>query len=717
MTVRELVASLLVCLREPLLLIAWSVVVAAVLGVGRGMGLPLLFWHERKSAAFWAGLAATLLTAEIFFVLFLIHADVSGDARACFDWFCLGEMSFSLTRHLLVGGVLWTAIVLAGAVRIGRQGIAPRAHGLDGDKILKLKRVPVRRWPFLAGVVAAAALVAGAAVVDARLFGATPTRWHLHEMAAVVTGALLVIFIFAGRSATPAVGLSALLAMLASAYGVVTFWTGSRGLLLAGALVAWLVAGRNRYRLRLPALKDRYPSGGKPVRYPPTSPPTLPGPPLLFDALVTRNGAPGAWPGRPERARRPLVLVCASGGGIRAGVWTAGVLGRLDAHPGFRPATRMITGASGGMVGAAIWAAWHAARAPAADGPPTTLEEARQVSRCVAMDSLTPLAQRLFFHDAPRAFWPGPNPSDRGRALEEAWQTNVRGAFATLKPNLAQPLADLRAHEASGALPSLVFTPMMVEDGRRLILSNLALDRVLRNEAGWLETSGREVSVSSVTAFHAAALFPEEWPRFPLSTAARLSASFPYASPAVVLPTEPRRRVVDAGYYDNYGMSLTCGWLREALDCHARWLREHVSRILVVQIRDNVSNLSINPESESEQQKAALSGEGAPDAADGSALSRGLEGLTSPPEGLLAARDSVSLFRSDAQLQAITHAFKGVAEISTVVFEFQGEASLSWYLPAPEQQDIEGQLDTDAIAEKVRVVGRWLDAPDGDPCA
>ena len=41
-------------------------------------------------------------------------------------------------------------------------------------------------------------------------------------------------------------------------------------------------------------------------------------------------------------------------------------------------------------------------------------------------------------------------------------------------------------------------------------------------------------------------LFPDVRDSFQLSTAARMSATFPFVSPAGDLPTKPRRRVVDA---------------------------------------------------------------------------------------------------------------------------------------------------------------------------
>src|SRR6185295_7813939 len=137
-------------------------------------------------------------------------------------------------------------------------------------------------------------------------------------------------------------------------------------------------------------------------------------------------------------------------------------------------------------------------------------------------------------------------------------------------------------------------------------------------------------------------------------------------------------------------------------------------RVLVLQIRDNVSNLSVNPDSETERRATALraaAGMG-PHDADGSALGRGIEGLSSPPEALLAAMDSVALFRNDAQLETVTHLYEAAYGrpdfLTTAVFEFKGEASLSWYLIAEEIAGLEAQVSSDAIDAKIAAVARWL---------
>ena len=86
------------------------------------------------------------------------------------------------------------------------------------------------------------------------------------------------------------------------------------------------------------------------------------------------------------------------------------------------------------------------------------------------------------------------------------------------------------------------------------------------------------ISRSAVEFFR---IFPEARPTFSLQTAVRMSATFPFASPAVSLPTDPPRRVVDAGYYDNYGVDLATSWIYVNQD----WIRKNTSGVALIQIR------------------------------------------------------------------------------------------------------------------------------------
>jgi hypothetical protein len=669
--------------RYPVPTLATIVVAAPVLNFGRALGLPLLFWHEDPHARARAGAAVTGVFATLALVVHLLEAGRMGEAPP-------------LARTFASAAVLWAALVGGGSLyRWWRARTAATTDGAPGltPAIGTVSNVAAPGWtprsthvdvgPFVRGAVVTALGVALAVlIVDRVAADGVPPHWllralfldardpypWLHVLALVLVVGLGIAFGWVRRSATPAVAICMLLAGLVAIDGFCTFRTGHPAPTLAGGLALLLWGGRDPYKMRIRALRDRY---AEPSPYPP-APRDRPQAFVDLQRAIEQRGE-----------ARPLVVVCASGGGIRAAVWTARILERLDGCAGFRPAARLATGASGGMVGAAFWVA--SLRSSPQGAAPNGVDG----------DGLTAVARRLAFGDVPLAFLPFANEGNRGQALEDAWRAH---GGAPLDATFAQ----LRAGEQEGRWPSLVFSPMLVEDGRRLLISNVDLTAAARNLVRWIDRPAPDIA--STSAYHLADVVPGALDEFPVRTAARLSASFPYVSPAAVLPTRPRRRVVDAGYYDNYGLSLACGWIRQSL--REPWFARHVSRVLVVQIRDNVSPLSVNPDREpADQQRIAATDERA------LGIARGLEGITTPPEGLLAARDSVMLFRNDADLEALTKLADERLHpgfLTTTVFELKGDVSLSWYLTREEIGTIGTQVASPGITGKVRHVCDWL---------
>jgi hypothetical protein len=421
-----------------------------------------------------------------------------------------------------------------------------------------------------------------------------------------------------------------------------------------------------------------------------------------------------------EKSKPALVIVTLSGGGIRASVWTATVLEQLEAllGPRFPYHIRLVTGASGGMVAGAYYTTTlqrphdmsEASRAPAA--------APRHVSRQLSRDQLNSVAGALVFSDFPGLLNPLRREADRGRRLEQAWIRLTGGAASPL----ARPLQSYAADEWLGWRPSLVFTPMMVEDGRRLLISNLDLSFVTRNIGGMLldRVSEKIESVSrgpedrsiektddiySMSAVEFFRLFPDAH-AFRVSTAVRMSASFPFISPAVSLPTQPPRRVVDAGYYDNYGVNLASLWLDEMYP----WLVQNTSGVLIIQIRDHVSQkarteMRFDQSDESATDMLSLLTWDAP----ASILEPGFQPLVTPLHGIASARQWSMSFRNDEQVELLDdmleERLKRDAGLSpeeredffrTVVFECPVEASLSWTLSQSERRRIQTGLGTPA---------------------
>jgi hypothetical protein len=431
---------------------------------------------------------------------------------------------------------------------------------------------------------------------------------------------------------------------------------------------------------------------------------------LLNNAEVLfawRNLVGERWEGRKPK----LVIVTLSGGGIRASVWTSVVLRKLEATLGadFPYHIRLITGASGGMVAGSYYATslrpppaevLGGGRATFADLHGTSIDEF--VDR-MATDQLDAVAGRMIFGDVPAALAPFARGDDRGRTLEETW---IRWTGGPTSP-LGRPLQSYAADERMGWRPSLVYTPMMVEDGRRLLISNLDLAFATRNVGGLLiEPSSRKIErptiqggdfdlsiheeddVFSLSAVEFFRLFPDAHD-FRVTTATRMSASFPWVSPAINLPTLPPRRIVDAGYYDNYGVNLTALWLSKM----SGWLRENTSGVLVVQVRDKVSQGA-----RTEIDFDRLGGDDSP--LDrlvwhgGSKVFRpGLQAITTPLIGLTNARQWTMAFRNDEQVDLLDLLFddeQGRDFFRTVVFECPVDVSLNWKLTEREKAILTG---------------------------
>jgi hypothetical protein len=430
--------------------------------------------------------------------------------------------------------------------------------------------------------------------------------------------------------------------------------------------------------------------------------------------------------GEPAVGKKPMVVVVASGGGVRAAAWTFLVLSELEARFAeegipFPYHVRFISGASGGMFGAAYYVTslrgpnemtWGDARRQDMVGPGGRLDKLTQ-------DWLTPVSQSLVTNDVPGFFSPFPSPTDRGVALERAWSKGMDGELDVTFEQLAE-------RERAGWCPSLAFSPMMIEDGRRLLVSNLDLRYPASNDGHLLEYDAelpasladlnRNYSHDGLELFR---MFPQSRGRFAVSTAVRMSASFPFLSPAVSLPTKPRRRVVDAGYFDNYGVSLAASVLFSKKNTD--WIRDNVSKVVLIQIRDG--------QSDDERQLRVIPDAGRRSKGVTSLLSRSLEELTSPLEGLSNARVGTTSFRNDGLLELLSVYFEqirgepGSGQIpqarrffTVVNFEFPGHVALSWHLSQKEKEQIRRTFDDkndDRAAEldsKIAALLEWWKA-------
>ncbi|HSQ58685.1 MAG TPA: hypothetical protein VLM40_23390 [Gemmata sp.] len=531
----------------------------------------------------------------------------------------------------------------------------------------------------------------------------------------------------------------------------------------AGLLIVWnspSLFPEANFKLRFPGLENEYPpekrvaltelitDDDKEAMQDPDAigwvkgrPRELPAPHkrlLKHEEILAAMSARWQKGGSNRAERRPkLILVSVSGGGIRSAVWTTRVLeGLEELMPGtngkaaFRDHVRMFTGASGGMVGAALYVADFDHDRPDR-GDPQVLKVDGDLglgllSGTVAEQSLLPTFQTAALRDFSRNLFVPPWSTvsyDRGRALEDKWMLNARergfgsGKHPAVAAELAQlrqegkrlspfnrTFADLYAQEKEGLRPSLIFSPMLVEDSRRLLISNLDLGSlavargplVRSPQKGGVQLAG-EYSRSGIELMK---LFPSAHASFQVGTAARMSATFPVISPAVCLPTIPPRRVVDAGYFDNYGVDLAAMWLIQNRDL----LREYTGGVALIEVRAFPL-----------QDRGSGFQSGDPDQGEaGGVLGDSVAALSTPLRAVLRARANGTYHRNNELLSTLDAAYNTDAPPDSppfrrFVFELDTDAALNWYLSTEEKKGIAKMWKEDeGIKVQANELAKWL---------
>jgi len=317
---------------------------------------------------------------------------------------------------------------------------------------------------------------------------------------------------------------------------------------------------------------------------------------------VTRTSARdafAAWMQEPDRKgatqEYPVFIVTAQGGGIYAAQNAATFLARMqDICPAFRRHLFAISAVSGGSVGAAIFAtALHSADQSSVVTPETVAIQAaapcekiaeflqgartvqsmdlpgpieQKVQSVLATDFLSPLVAASLFPDFTQGFVPVPiRAFDRARSLEYALENaaddldvaddsntyKVQGPVA--RTNLLK--LDFQEHWTSGnGMPALLLNTTDAGSGKRVVIApfDITKDHPMGSDVCMFAKVDRDKTGAATGS---------QSLRFPLSTAAFMSARFPWVSPAATveignacITRKDKARLVDGGYIDNSGV-------------------------------------------------------------------------------------------------------------------------------------------------------------------
>ncbi|ODH00941.1 hypothetical protein A4S05_31235 [Nostoc sp. KVJ20] len=272
---------------------------------------------------------------------------------------------------------------------------------------------------------------------------------------------------------------------------------------------------------------------------------------------------------------KTLVVVCASGGGIQASGWTTKVLTGLQEELGseFTKAIGWISSVSGGSVGTMFYLDRFGEQGYPEDN------QLKQIFKSATEDSLDATGWGLAYPDLLRFIGlPFVVPKaqehstateqDRGTAIEIDWKGEMKNPNATL--------GSWSDKIDQGIIPIPIFNATLVEDGRRFLVSPMTFSK---------HEDCKSIDFNT--------LYPEY--DIDVTTAARLSATFPYISP-VCRPSQETKwnyHIGDGGYFDNFGIGTSVDLLDNLLESERC---NQIKKVILIQINAFPDNENVKEE-------------------------------------------------------------------------------------------------------------------------
>ncbi|MEB2784393.1 patatin-like phospholipase family protein [Algoriphagus persicinus] len=284
----------------------------------------------------------------------------------------------------------------------------------------------------------------------------------------------------------------------------------------------------------------------------------------------------------PEEAKPKLVIVAASGGGQRAALWTVKILqsiygiekGEVLKH------TELFTGASGGVLGEAFFREVYLRSLTDPTVDPMDEKYLDQISA----DNLNPIIFTLLVNDLlirnqnfeynGRKYL-----KDRGFAFENQLNQNTEGI-------LDKPISAYKAPEFSGSIPLLPVTTLITNDGRKLVISPHSMSFFGTSMLGKFGPDEKKQTIDFLRFFE-----HHDSKNLRFLSALRMSATFPFITPNIELPTEPVMETMDTGLSDNFGIQDALRFMY----VFQSWIYENTGGVVLITIRDSEKITEIAP--------------------------------------------------------------------------------------------------------------------------
>lgn len=388
----------------------------------------------------------------------------------------------------------------------------------------------------------------------------------------------------------------------------------------------------------------------------------------------------------PEKQK--MVFLCISGGGQRSALWAVNSLITADSvlDGSLMKQTFLMTGASGGLIGAAYYREMFLR-----NNQISLTNRRNELLNKMGKDNLNPvifslLVNDLFFKLQTHEYAGKTYTVDRGYTFEQNLNRNLGNT-------LDKKVMDYRDAEVSAEIPTLLMSPTIANDGRKLYISAQPMtflgisSEILDGESG------------KIRAVDFQTLFRDNSPEdLSFLSALRMSASFPYITPNMSLPSNPRLEIMDAGISDNFGVSDAVRFIH----VFKKWIAENTGGIVMVVIRDTKSNSPI---------------ENRPNP---SIIDRITYPIASVYNNLITMQD----INNDVRIEQMKDWFDGELDVIEIAYDsFDGNtnesksskekeierASLSWHLTSKEKKNIIENINIESNQKAIKKLKETLE--------
>lgn len=380
-----------------------------------------------------------------------------------------------------------------------------------------------------------------------------------------------------------------------------------------------------------------------------------------------------------EQNKKPkFVIVCTSGGGVRSSLWTFLALQKSDSllHGELLKHIALITGSSGGMIGAAFLRELYWQNQSGKNSNIYSSSYLTDISKDILNSVAFSIATSDWFLSLQSIRYDNARYSkDRGYMFEQRMNDNLGNVFSDKR------LHDYRVVESEAIVPMMIFSPTMVNDGRKLIVSSLPVSFLTKNE------KSDRLNVAPLNdGIEFSRFFRKQGGDNVLFTSIlRMSSTFPYVTPIVSLPSEPPIEIMDAGMRDNYGMDVTLKFLY----VFRNWIATNTGGVVIIQIRDRHKEFPI----------------------DENPLPTIMDALGRPLGSFYGNLFYMQDFNQHQSLESVSSWFNGPVDV--VDFQLKNEMpdkiSLSWHLTNKEKLKVIKSIDLPENRESIEKLRRLLE--------